>query len=102
MRTGADGLLAKPLSSVAYCQKAILELLLEDHSPVDWMWYAMILHTLIPLAYQDDMAHIADDLADPTGQRTLDFVAAWPGMPRTILLSMSHISLPDYLRMVLR
>ena len=30
MRTGADGLLAKPLSSVAYCQKAILELLLED------------------------------------------------------------------------
>ena len=44
MRTGADGLLAKPLSSVAYCHKAILELLLEDHSPVDWMWYAMIVN----------------------------------------------------------
>ncbi|WP_171209960.1 MULTISPECIES: response regulator [unclassified Ruegeria] len=72
-QAGADGFLSKPLTSLAYFQKTILELLPEDRRPSglhnvrdepirpDW------------LAYQDDMAHISDILAGPTDSRALDY-----------------------------
>ncbi|KIC41537.1 response regulator [Ruegeria sp. ANG-R] len=75
MRAGADGFLAKPLTSVAYFQKSILELLPEDRRPGDISAVRDDIVQPDPLAYQDDMAHIADVLTGPTDQRTLDYVA---------------------------
>ncbi len=75
MRAGADGFLAKPLTSVAYFQKSILELLPEDRRPSDMPAVREDIVQPDPLAYQDDMAHIADVLTGPTDQRTLDYAA---------------------------
>ncbi|EEE37942.1 response regulator [Rhodobacteraceae bacterium KLH11] len=73
LRAGADGFLAKPLTSVAYFQRTILELLPEDRRPGG---LAAVTDKIVepdPLAYQDDMAHIADVLTGPTDQRMLDY-----------------------------
>ncbi len=72
---GADGFLPKPLKSMSYFQKAILERLPEDRRPSGL--HAVrdeVIHP-DPLAYQDDMAHIADVLAGPTDPRMLDYAA---------------------------
>ncbi|WP_299659282.1 response regulator [uncultured Ruegeria sp.] len=73
LRAGADGFLTKPLSSVAYFQKTILELLPENRRPSS---IATLRDDIVhpdPLAYHDDMAHIADVLTGPTDQRTLNY-----------------------------
>ncbi len=75
LRAGADGFLAKPLSSVAIFQKTILELLPEDRRPSGLDAVRDDIVHPDPLAYQDDMAHIADVLAGPTDQRVLDYAA---------------------------
>ncbi|SDW69402.1 Response regulator receiver domain-containing protein [Ruegeria halocynthiae] len=75
LRAGADGFLAKPLTSVAYFQRTILELLPEDRRPGDLNAVREDIVRPDPLAYQDDMAHIADVLTGPTDQHTLDYVA---------------------------
>lgn len=75
MRAGADGFMAKPLSSVGYFQKTILELLPEDRRPGGLEAVRDEVVYPDPLAYQDDMAHIADLLTGPTDQRTFDYVA---------------------------
>ncbi|CUJ85010.1 Transcriptional regulatory protein CitB [Ruegeria denitrificans] len=75
LRAGADGFLAKPLKSLSHFQQFILESLPEDRRPNS-------LHAIRdevihpdPMAYQDDMAHIADVLAGPNDHRTLDYAA---------------------------
>ncbi len=73
LRAGADGFLAKPLKSVAYFQKTILALLPEDRRPSDLGTVKDDIIHPDPLAYQDDMAHIADVLTGPTDQRTLNY-----------------------------
>ncbi|MGI9367374.1 MAG: response regulator [Ruegeria sp.] len=75
LAAGADGFLAKPLTSVAYFQQSILELLPGDSWPTPP--YALQEEYIRPdpLAYQDDIAHIADVLADPREDRTLDYAA---------------------------
>ncbi len=72
---GADGFLAKPLKSLSYFQKSILERLPADRR-------AHSLHAVRdevihpdPMAYHDDMAHIADVLAGPNDHRSLDYAA---------------------------
>lgn len=75
LRAGADGFLTKPLSSVGYFQKTILELLPEDRRPCGLEAVEDEIVQPDPVAYQDDMAHIADLLAGPTDQRTMDYVA---------------------------
>ncbi|WP_299895377.1 response regulator [uncultured Ruegeria sp.] len=75
LAAGADGFLSKPLKSMSYFQKSILERLPEDRRPCGL--HAVrdeIIHP-DPLAYQDDMAHIADVLAGPNDHRTLDYAA---------------------------
>lgn len=72
---GADGFLPKPLKSMAYFQRSILERLPEDRRPSDL--HAVrdeVIHP-DPMAYQDDMAHIADVLAGPNDHRSLDYAA---------------------------
>lgn len=75
MRAGADGFLAKPLKSLAYFQTSILERLPEDRRPSSLHAVRDEIINADPLAYQDDMAHIADILAGPNDQRTLDYAA---------------------------
>ena len=75
MRTGADGFLAKPLTSLAYFQTSILKLLPEDRRPTGLHAVRDDIIRPDPLAYQDDMAHIADVLTGPTDHRTLDYAA---------------------------
>lgn len=75
LRAGADGFLAKPLTSVAYFQKTILELLPEDRRPCGLEAVRDNIVHPDPLAYQDDMAHVADVLTGPSDQRTLDYAA---------------------------
>ncbi|WP_171212227.1 response regulator [Ruegeria sp. HKCCA5426] len=75
LEAGADGFLAKPLKSLAYFQTSILERLPQDRRPNSL--HAVRDEVIIPdpMAYQDDMAHIADVLAGPNDHRTLDYAA---------------------------
>lgn len=75
LQAGADGFLAKPLTSLAHFQTSILKLLPEDRRPngLDAVRDEVIHPD--PMAYQDDMAHIADVLTGPTDHRTLDYAA---------------------------
>ncbi|WP_170374298.1 response regulator [Ruegeria atlantica] len=75
LHAGADGFLNKPLKSLSHFQQFILENLPQDRRPNN-------LHAIRdevihpdPMAYQDDMAHIADVLAGPNDHRTLDYAA---------------------------
>lgn len=70
---GADGFLTKPLTSLAYFQTSILELLPEDRQPGRLNAVRDEVVNPDPLAYQDDMAHIADLLAGPVDTRALDY-----------------------------
>ncbi len=73
LAAGADGFLAKPLTSVAYFQHSILELLPQECWPTTP--YALQEEYIRPdlLAYQDDIAHIADVLDDPSEDPKLDY-----------------------------
>ncbi len=75
LQAGADGFLAKPLTSLGYFQTSILKLLPEDRRPngLDSVRDEVIHPD--PIAYQDDMAHIADVLTGPTDHQTLNYAA---------------------------
>ncbi len=72
---GADGFMAKPLTSLAEFQSSILRLLPEDRRPGG---LGSVRDEVIEpdhMAYLDDMAHIADVLSGPTDPGTLDYAA---------------------------
>ena len=75
MEAGADGFLSKPVSSLAAFQAAILTRLPADRQPLGPR--LLFDEEIRPdrLAYQDDMAHVADMLSERTDGRTLDYVA---------------------------
>ena len=75
LQAGADGFLDKPLKSLAHFQKFILECLPEDRRPDSLHAIRDEIVRPDPMAYQDDMAHIADVLAGPNDHRTLDYAA---------------------------
>ncbi len=72
---GADGFLPKPVTSLAVFQNAVLSRLPADQRPVG----PRAVHDEVicpdPMAYQDDMAHVADVLSDRSEEKTLDYVA---------------------------
>ncbi len=75
LAAGADGFLAKPIRSLAAFQEAVLSRLPADRQP---MGPRLLVDETIrpdPLAYQDDMAHIVDLLADPSDRRVVDYAA---------------------------
>lgn len=76
---GADGFLAKPITSLALFQNAVLSRLPADQRP---MGPRVVQDDAIHpdlMAYQDDMAHVADVLNDRTEGKTLDYVAQFVG-----------------------
>ena len=79
MTAGADGFLAKPITSLAAFQEAILANLPVDHHPHGLR--IVTDETVIPdpIAYQDDMAHVANVLEDSKDNRTLNYVAQFLG-----------------------
>lgn len=79
LAAGADGFLAKPVTSLATFQQAILSRLPADRQP---MGVEDLKDEVIhpdPLAFQDDMAHVADVLNDSQEDRILNYVAQFLG-----------------------
>jgi CheY-like chemotaxis protein len=72
---GADGYIAKPITSLAVFQQLVLANLPSDRQPTGLR--EITDETIEPdlIAFQDDMAHIADVLDDPPDDRALDYVA---------------------------
>lgn len=76
---GADGFLSKPLTSLAEFQGAILKRLPPDRQPVGLSLLRDEEIRPDPLAYRDDMAHVADVLNAPEDDRVVDYVAQFLG-----------------------
>ncbi len=72
---GADGFLAKPIDSLGTFQEAILAHLPEDRRPLGPRSISTDAVDPDPIAYRDDMAHIADVLEEARSGSELDYVA---------------------------
>lgn len=73
---GADGFLAKPITSLATFQTGVLSLLPEDRRPKGPRILDEACVTPDRIAYHDDIAHIADVLDDDfKSENTLEYVA---------------------------
>ena len=75
MAAGADGFLPKPVHSLAAFQEMILRHLPADRQPTGPRPLNDEEITPDPIAYRDDMAHVADVLGDDLNELTLDYVA---------------------------
>lgn len=76
---GADGFMAKPVVSLAAFQEAILSNLPSDRRPAGPRAVPQELVEPDPIAYRDDMAHVADVMEGTSDTRTLDYVAQFLG-----------------------
>jgi CheY-like chemotaxis protein len=72
---GADGFLAKPISSLALFQSEVLARLPHDRRPTGPRRIPDEDIVPDPVAYRDDMAHAADVLTDAFDDRTVAYVA---------------------------
>ncbi|MEP1588529.1 MAG: response regulator [Tateyamaria sp.] len=79
MGAGADGFLDKPIVSLAVFQDTILTHLPMDRHPAGPRAVPQELVEPDPIAYRDDMAHVADVLEAGSDTRTLDYVAQFLG-----------------------
>ncbi|EBA15862.1 response regulator [Roseobacter sp. SK209-2-6] len=75
MEAGADGFLAKPITSLAAFQNAILSRLPSENQPSGPRELKDETIEPDPIAFLDDMAHAADVLNDPEEGATLDYLA---------------------------
>ncbi|MEM9575808.1 MAG: response regulator [Pseudomonadota bacterium] len=79
LAAGADGFLAKPITSLAVFQQAVLANLPAERQPSGLREISdEVVHPDL-MAFQDDMAHIADVLDDPENDSALDYVAQFIG-----------------------
>tara|TARA_R110000822_G_scaffold115582_4_gene247403 strand:+ start:99 stop:614 length:516 start_codon:yes stop_codon:yes gene_type:complete len=72
---GADGFMAKPIKSLVQFQQSVLAFLPADRQPKGPCVIGDEVVEPDHMAFQDDMAHIADVLGDKTDNKTLDYVA---------------------------
>jgi len=79
IKAGADGFLAKPVSSIGYFQSKILEHLPMDRQPKGIR--VMTNEAVVPdeVALRDDLAAAAIALEDPTDHRTLRYLTQFLG-----------------------
>lgn len=75
LKAGADGVLCKPIESLAVFQKAVLDPLPLDQRPTGLRLVSGETVSPDPIAFRDDLAHIADVLTASDDDRTLDYVA---------------------------
>jgi len=79
LAAGADGFLAKPVISLATFQQEILSRLPADRQPMgSGDLQDEVIHPDL-LAFQDDMAHVADVLNDSQEVKILNYVAQFLG-----------------------
>ena len=74
LASGADGFLSKPLSSVGAFQQAILDKLPVDRRPAGPRVLSDDVIDPDPMAYRDDMSHVANLLDDHQEGPVLDYV----------------------------
>ena len=81
LAAGADGFLAKPITSLAVFQSAVLSRLPPERRPVGPYVLSDEEIQPDPVAFRDDMAHAADVLSDQTNEsdQMLDYVAQFLG-----------------------
>ena len=79
LAAGADGFLAKPITSLSTFQETILRSLPPDRHPPAPRVLPDDTITPDPLAFQDDMAHVADVLSAGIDDKSLDYVAQFVG-----------------------
>lgn len=79
LEAGADGFLAKPVTSLATFQEVILANLPSERRPNGPRVITDETIRPDPIAYQDDMAHVADVLEANNDERTIDYVAQFLG-----------------------
>ena len=79
MAAGADGFLAKPVTALAVFQDRIVSNLPADRRPRGPRAMVQDIVQPDPIAYRDDMAHVADVLESATDTRTLDYIAQFLG-----------------------
>lgn len=72
---GADGFMAKPITSLAIFQDMVLARMPEDRRPPGLRIVSDETVVPDPIAYRDDMAHVADVLGDSADDETLDYIA---------------------------
>lgn len=79
MAAGADGFLAKPVTSLASFQNIILSNLPADRRPTGLRPVEDVEVSPDAMAFQDDMAHIADVLNEASDDKVLDYAAQFIG-----------------------
>ncbi|WP_299845166.1 response regulator [uncultured Roseovarius sp.] len=79
LAAGADGFLSKPLSSVGAFQQAILDKLPADRRPSGPRVLSDDIINPDPVAYRDDMSHVANLLDDHQEGPVLDYVLQFLG-----------------------
>ncbi|MBT6191144.1 MAG: response regulator [Tateyamaria sp.] len=82
MEAGADSFLAKPITSLGAFQDRILSNLPDDRRPMSPRPVAQDVVEPDPIAYRDDMAHVADVLDNAKGAadaHVLDYIAQFLG-----------------------
>ncbi len=79
LKAGADGFLAKPVISLAIFQETILAGLPDERRPNGLRALSDEIVHPDPIAYQDDMAHVADVLEENDDDRTLDYITQFLG-----------------------
>jgi len=75
LSAGADGVLAKPIESLAVFQRAVLSLLPEDQRPEGLRVVPTEVVSPDPIAFHDDLAHVAEILSETEDPKTLDYAA---------------------------
>ncbi len=73
MDAGADGALSKPIESLGVFQRAVLDVLPPDQQPVGLRLAPSEVVSPDPLAFHDDLAHVAEVLRVNPDGRTLDY-----------------------------
>lgn len=75
MEAGADNVLAKPIESLAVFQKSVLDRLPAEHRPAGLRLAPTEVVAPDPIAFHDDLAHIAEVLNGNEDPGTLDYAA---------------------------
>lgn len=76
---GADGFLAKPVTSLATFQQAVLSRLPAEQQPSGPRAVRDEVIEPDKMAFHDDMAHVADVLNEMAGDKVLDYLAQFVG-----------------------
>lgn len=79
MEAGADGFLAKPVTALAVFQDRIVSNLPDERRPTGPRAVVQDVVCPDPIAYRDDMAHVADVLDSAADARALDYIAQFLG-----------------------